>query len=207
MYRYTELLINKKPELAFLKDRIKALCDSVVESYHRGGKVMVCGNGGSFSDAEHIVGEMLKGFLSKRRVPESEIGKFGELGGLLQQGIPAVSLGAHGALISAVINDISADMMYAQQVYAMGKEEDILIGISTSGNAKNICNALKVAKAMGIKTIGMTGNKNGAMNELCDILIDAPESETYLIQEYHLAIYHAFCGDIEHMIFEDKAEP
>ena len=204
MYKYTELLIEKNPELTYLKNNIKALCDNVVESYNKDGKLMVCGNGGSFADADHIVGEMLKGFLSKRKVPENNKEKFGELADLLQQGIPAVSLGAHGALISAVINDINADMMYAQQVYAMGKEQDVLIGISTSGNAKNICNALKVAKAMGIKTVGMTGNKNGTMNELCDILIDVPESETYLIQEYHLAIYHAFCGDIENIIFESK---
>lgn len=205
-----DLLINRYPEIEYLKDNIFSLVDSLVSCYNRGGKVLICGNGGSCADADHIAGELLKGFLLKRPVSAEDRAKLLNcnydnsdiLADSLQQGIAAVSLCSHSSLLTAVINDIGASMMYAQQVYAMGNPNDILIGISTSGNAQNVVNALKVAKAFGLITIGMTGNRGGQMNNYSDILIDVPAGETYLIQEYHIAIYHAFCAAVEARLFK-----
>ena len=207
--KHIDLMLEKHKELEYLRQPICEIVKSVVKSYRNGGKVMVCGNGGSCSDADHIVGELMKGFLSKRVLTQgqkSDVIKRNYDNGTylakaLQQGIGAISLNTHSALISAVINDIGADMMYAQQVYAIGKKQDFLIGISTSGNAENVCNALKVGKILGMTTCGLTGNKNGKMNDFCDILIDAPSGETYRIQEYHIAVYHAFCAQAEEEIF------
>ena len=207
---YIDNVLMRHKELEYLRESIVETVEAIKKAYYKGGKILVCGNGGSCSDADHIVGELLKGFLSKRELTKeqkSEIinknydnGKY--IADSLQQGIIAYSLNAQGAILSAVINDIGSDMMFAQQVYAMAGENDLVIGISTSGNSENVCNALKTAKIKGAATLGMTGNKNGKMNEFCDILIDVPSSETYVIQEYHIAIYHAFCAEAELEIFE-----
>ena len=196
-------------ELDFLKEKVDLVVEAIKKAYYAGGKVLVCGNGGSCSDADHIVGELMKGFLSLRPMKDEEKEKIlsmnfdnGErLTKALQRGIPAYSLNTHAAVISAIINDIGADMMFAQQVFASGTEKDVLIGISTGGNAENVCNALKIGKSLGLTTVGMTGNKQGKICELSDILIDVPSSETYKIQEYHIQIYHEFCAKAEKDIF------
>jgi len=206
---HIDLMLEKYKELSYLKQPIIDTCNAIEKAYNNGNKIMVCGNGGSSSDSEHIVGELMKGFLLKRPISQDKANKIKEMGfdnsdkliKDLQQGIPAISLGTHSTLISALINDIDADMMYAQQVYSIGVAGDILIGMSTSGNAHNVLNALKLAKAFGMTTIGLTGNRNGNMNTYCDILLDAPSCDTYRIQEYHLAIYHAFCAAVEADLF------
>ncbi|MBQ7257475.1 MAG: SIS domain-containing protein [Abditibacteriota bacterium] len=206
-----EKLLSEHKELEYLRENIKKTVEAIKTAYNKGGKVMVCGNGGSCADADHIVGELMKGFLSKRPLTSYEEGlilnqKYDNadyLTKFLQRGIPAISLNTHGALISAVINDIGADMMFAQQVFSIGTECDVLIGISTGGGAENVINALKVARAIGCTTVGMTGNRQGKMNEFCDILLDAPSPETYRIQEYHIAIYHALCAQVEKEIFQN----
>lgn len=159
----------------------------------------LCGNGGSASDAEHIVGELMKGFLSLRPVSYMMKEKLGDesISSSLQEGLRAVSLLSHPSLSSAFANDVSAELIYAQQLYVMGREGDVLMGISTSGNAKNILAAFKVAKAKNIKTILLTGMNHGLCEEYADIAIHAPEKETYKVQEYHLPLYHTLCIMLE----------
>lgn len=206
---YIDLLLNENPELEYLRRSLETLTEEIIKTHKNGGKIMICGNGGSSSDSDHIVGEFMKGFILKRELTDSQKNQILNCGfdngdfiaSNLQQGIAAVSLTAQTAVSTAVINDISGDMMFAQQVYAMGKEGDLLIGISTGGNAENVTNALKVAKAIGVKTCGLTGNKCGKMNKFCEMLIDVPSPVTYKIQEYHLKIYHAFCAEAEERIF------
>ena len=149
-------------------------------------KIYICGNGGSASDADHIVGELMKGFLKDRKITDERIPQ--ELRGKLQGALPAISLSAHTSLMTATINDNDADMIFAQQVYGYAKENDLLIAISTSGNSKNVVNAVKVAKTIGVKAIALTGESGGLLKEMADVTICAPSTETYKIQEYHLPI-------------------
>ena len=177
------------------------------ECYKISGKVLICGNGGSAADSEHIAGELMKGFVLKRPLPPEDSDKIlsafpddekaALLAKSLQGALPAIPLVNHTSLISAVSNDTSADMIYAQQVYGYGKPGDVLIAISTSGNAANVINAVKTAKAFGLKTIGLTGGTGGGLVPLCDITLIAPTAETYRIQEYHLPIYHTLCAMLE----------
>lgn len=181
------------------------------QCYLQGGKVLVCGNGGSAADSEHIVGELMKGFLLKRKIPAIKINKLKAafpddweyLANNLQGALPAISLVSQIALSSAYINDMSADMVYAQQVYGYAREGDILIGISTSGNSRNVVNASKVAKVLGVRTIGLTGKNGGMMNKYCDVIITVPETETYRIQELHIPVYHALCAMVEAAFFQE----
>ncbi len=198
------------PELKACKESIENAYQMLKDTYLSGGKILLCGNGGSCSDCEHIVGELMKGFLS-RREPDAETKaklneKFPEdsqyFTDHLQRGIPAVSLAAHTGVMTAFVNDVTADMVYAQLVYGMGKENDLVWGISTSGNSKNVVNAVKVASALGIKTLGMTGEKDSKMSAVCDVTIQAPHHETYRIQEYHLPIYHYLCAKLEQELFD-----
>lgn len=197
--RYPELgtgNIEKSIEEAFL------CLKSVFET---GGKVLVCGNGGSAADSDHIVGELVKGFKLKRELTENIKKKFSfadkELVEHLQMGLPAINLMSQCALISAIANDNGAEYVFAQQVMAYGKEKDCLIGISTSGNSANVINACKTARALGMKTIGLTGKNESRMDEECEIVINAPANETFKIQEFHLPIYHAICAMLEKEFF------
>ncbi len=203
---YIDELCERYAELAALHDVISKATELVVDSYKKGGKILLCGNGGSAADCEHISGELLKGFLSLREPSEGELEKLAEVLGedaaRLQRGIPAVPLTSLSSAISAFANDVDPSLVYAQLVYALGKPADLLICISTSGNAKNVLNAAKVAKALGVSTVALVGKGGGALRDMCDVSIVAPENETFKIQEYHLPIYHAICAQAERILFK-----
>lgn len=195
-------LLTRIPELQPLAAEISRLSDAICTAYRAGGKVLVCGNGGSAADCEHIVGELMKGFVLRRALPAADVARVGEeLAARLQQGIPAISLTGHPALSTAVMNDTDAEMIFAQQAYVLGKPGDVLLGISTSGNARNVANALQVARAMGMVTAGLTGSAPARIDPLCDILLKVPTCETYRVQEYHLPIYHTVCLMVEAELF------
>lgn len=202
-------LIRKYPELESCTVSIMHAFEAIRQSYRSGGKLLVCGNGGSAADSEHIVGELMKGFMYKRPVSADQREKFlkmfpengGYLADHLQGALPAISLVSQTALATAFINDLSADMVYAQQVYGYGKPGDVLVGLSTSGNSKNVVHALQVARVLGLTTIGLSGKGGGKMNELCDVLIRVPYESTPDIQERHLPIYHALCMMLEQEFF------
>ena len=160
----------------------------------------MCGNGGSAADCEHIVGELMKGFLKKREVTDNRIPE--ELRKNLQGALPAISLPSQCAVLSAFINDVAPDMMYAQLVYGYAKENDLVMGISTSGNSKNVVNAIEVARCVGAKTLSLTGSGKSKLSELSTVTIRVPETETYKVQEYHLPIYHYLCAEAEKCFFE-----
>lgn len=192
-------LLRRYPTLSDCSEEIEKALELMIETYKNGGKILVCGNGGSASDSDHIVGELMKGFLSPRKVTDERISP--ELRENLQGSLPAISLCSQNAIMTAFINDVKPDMMFAQQVYGYAKSEDLVIGISTSGNSGNVVNAVKVARDMGVKTIALTGANGGKLSEICDVTIKAPESETYKIQEYHLPIYHYLCAETEKYFF------
>lgn len=202
-------LMERYPKLCNMKEELEKVVAAMVETYKNGGKILVCGNGGSCADAEHIVGELMKGFLSKRKLTESEVKMFEdyaenaeEFAGNLQRAIPAISLPSQCAILSAYINDVEPDMAYAQMTFGYGRKEDLLIGISTSGNSSNVVNAVIAAKAIGMKTVGMTGSKDSKLSEICDYTLRSPETETFKIQEYHLPMYHYLCAETEKILFD-----
>lgn len=207
---FCDAFFARHPDLVPIRGEIlktAALWTAVLGS---GGKLLLCGNGGSCADCDHIAGELLKGFLLRRPVGQelkNELAAFGdrgvEIGEKLQQGLPAISLCAHGAPISAFANDVDAELVYAQQVVAYGNPGDIFVGISTSGNAKNVSAAMMVARAKKLHTIALTGKDGGVIGKLAETAIIAPAKETYLIQEYHLAIYHLLCAVVEYELFDE----
>jgi phosphoheptose isomerase len=174
-----------------------------------GGKLLICGNGGSSSDSDHIAGEMMKGFEQKRPLVEKIKNELLAAGGergrylseKLQQGLPAISLSAHCGLITAIANDTDADLIYAQQVVSHGNPDDVLMAISTSGNSRNVLDAIITAKAKGMAVIGLTGETGGKMGSYCDIMIKVPGKSTAFIQELHLPVYHAICRIVETEMF------
>lgn len=211
---FLEELITRYPQLAPIKDEIRKAAECLITSYQQGGKVLVCGNGGSCSDSDHIVGELMKGFEKKRRIGESLKKQLLESGGQrgnylaekLQQGLPAISLTAHSGLITAVANDTDADLIFAQQVVGYGKAGDVLIGISSSGNSQNIIDALITAKAKEMVVIGLTGETGGKMKPFCDILINVPGRRTAFVQELHLPVYHVLCLMVENHFFGNQQD-
>ena len=195
-------LIERNRELSPIREELAQAAELIVSCYQAGGKVLICGNGGSAADSEHIAGELLKGFLKRRPLPETLATKLpAGLAGRLQMGLPAVSLVSHSALLTAVINDLGSDLMYAQQVMALGTENDVLIGLSTSGNAENVVNAFHAAAAKGIRRIAMTGERDSRMSALADITLRVPASSTPEVQEYHLKLYHTLCAQVEEYFF------
>jgi len=202
-------LFIETPGLEICRGDIEKAFHIVKQCYTCGGKVMVCGNGGSAADSEHIVGELMKEFILSRKIPDKDKEKikafFPEdahyLSQNLQGALPAISLVSHTSVMTAFINDVAPDMAYAQQVYGYAREGDVLIAISTSGNAANIVNAVKIARAFGVKSVGMTGKSGGKLKELCDVTIKVPSDITYRIQEYHIPVYHAICAAIEAEFF------
>ena len=205
-------LINRYPQLAPIKADIEKAVQIFKDCYYLGGKIMLMGNGGSACDCEHIAGELLKGFISKRPVTEEEASLFKaafpedseKFIKTLQRGIPAISLPSQIGVLSAFANDVEADMVYAQLVFAYNQISDVAVGLSTSGNSKNVVNGLKVAKSLGLKTVAFTGSKPCVLDDVCTLLIKVPETETYKVQELHLAVYHAICAQIEKDLFGDK---
>jgi phosphoheptose isomerase len=210
-YEHFNKLFVDLPALSVCKSSIEQAFDILKACYDKSGKLLLCGNGGSAADSEHIVGELMKGFLLKRKIKEehreillSSLGEEGRnIADKLQGALPAISLVSQSALNTAFINDVDAKLVYAQQVYGYGKKGDVLVGISTSGNSDNVVNAFKVAKAFGIKTIGMAGNSGGKMKDICDIAICVPSDITYKIQEYHLPVYHTLCAMLEAEFFDE----
>lgn len=208
-YRYLTELTERYPVLKQVEGDIRALYETVRESYENGGKLLIAGNGGSCADSEHIVGELMKGFVKKRSVPEEmaeslkavdpERGE--KLACSLQQGLAAIALTGHTALSTAFLNDVDGEVIYAQQVYGYGKPGDVLLGITTSGNSENIMYAAVAAKAKGMKVVGLTGRDGGKLKGICDAAVVVPETETFKIQELHLPVYHALCLMLEEHFF------
>ena len=207
-------LVARHKNLIHLKEPIRKAAELLVETYQNGGKVLVCGNGGSSADAGHIVGELMKSFEAKRPLQPEVRQKlktlFGERGSLLveklQQGLPTISLSEHTSLITAISNDLGGDFIFAQQVAGYGNTGDVLFALSTSGNAQNVMDALMVARAKGLKTIGMTGETGGKLKKFCDVLINVPEKRTAFVQELHLPVYHALCMMVEKEMFGNEKE-
>jgi D-sedoheptulose 7-phosphate isomerase len=202
-------MLNRYIVLQHLEEPILKAAGLIIDSYKSGGKVLVCGNGGSCSDADHIVGELMKSFEGHRPLAAEFQQKLIELsperGNMLaeklQQGLPAISLTGNNALITAIANDINGDVIFAQQVTGLGNKGDVLIGLSTSGNSKNVIDAFIVAKAKGLATVGLTGETGGQMKDWSDILINVPGKRTAYVQELHLPVYHAICMMIETELF------
>ena len=207
LMRHIDLLMERYPSLESAKNDIVAAYLLLVESYENGGKLLVAGNGGSAADAEHIVGELMKGFKLPRK-PEADfaeklVEENQELGSVLaenlQGALPAIALDGHPALSTAYMNDCEPLLCFAQQVNGYGKSGDVFLGISTSGNSKNVLYAATTAHAKGMKVIGLTGAKDSKLKDMSDVCIKAPQTETYMIQELHLPIYHCLC-----LMLEDK---
>lgn len=191
-------------ELQEIKQEINTIIEIMIEAFQKGKKVLICGNGGSSADADHIVGELVKSFKKSRTLPlelcnalNKDI-KYGSyLLENLQDGLPVINLGAHTSLLTAMINDVGGEFIFAQQVVAYGQPDDILIGISTSGNSKNILYAGAVAKAKGMHTIGLTGANGGKMVDEFHYVLKAPSNVTEDVQDIHSMIYHVICAGVE----------
>ena len=192
-------LMERYPALEVCRDSIQQAAELMIDTYRRGGKVLVCGNGGSAADSEHIVGELMKGFLLPRTVTDGRIPE--ALRKNLQGALPAISLPSQCSILSAFVNDVEPDMMYAQLVYGYAREQDLVIGISTSGNSKNVVNAVKVANSIGAKTLSLTGEGGGILGKISDVTVKVPAMETFKIQEYHLPVYHYLCSAVEKYFF------
>jgi len=204
------LLFQNRKEFAYLEKPVEQSVQIIAEAYKNGRKLLICGNGGSSSDSDHIVGELMKSFERLRPLEASVQEKlrelYGERGAImatsLQKGIPAISLSAHTSLITAIANDIGGDFIFAQQVVGYGKPGDVLLAISTSGNSQNIMDAIFIAKAIGMTTIGLTGETGGNMKKHCDVLINVPAQNTATIQEFHLPVFHFICRSVENELFD-----
>ncbi len=203
-------LISRYPSLSVCENEIEESANAMISCFRRGGKLMCAGNGGSAADAEHIVGELMKGFLKKRPLKRNERERLRSSFPLsegimdrLQGAVPAIALTGHAALTSAFLNDVEPLMTFAQQLYGYGREGDIFLGITTSGNSKNVCLAAELARAMKITVIGLTGVRGGRLADLSDICVKVPETETFKVQELHLPVYHCLCACVEDAMFDE----
>lgn len=207
--KHINTLIDRYPKLIVCRESIQQAYDILKEAYSNGRKLLVCGNGGSAADSEHIVGELMKEFKLKREVYKDQADAMmsidSELGTILakhlQGALPAISLTGHSSLTTAFMNDSNPELIFAQQVNGYGKPNDVFLGISTSGNSRNILFAAVAAKAKGLHVIGLTGQRNSKIKGLADICIQVPETETYKIQELHLPVYHCLCLMLEEHFF------
>ena len=202
-------LYNRYTELKALSDDIESALSIIGNCFAAGGKLLLCGNGGSASDCDHIVGELMKGFMKKRRLDENKRTAMksaypdieSKVLDLLQCGLPAISLPSAVAFNTAFANDESAELIYAQGIMALGKKGDTLLCISTSGNSSNVVYAAEVAVALGVRTVALTGAGGGRLGKICECCIAVPERETYLVQQLHLPIYHYLCARLEERFF------
>lgn len=202
-------LLERYPELESCREAIESAKEKMISAFADGKKLLVCGNGGSCADSDHIVGELMKGFLLRREIPKADREGMKELfpecgdylADNLQGAMPAISLTAHSGLISAFANDVAPDMVYAQQVYGYGIKGDVFVGLTTSGNSANVVNAAMVAKTKGMTVIGLVGAKDCKLDGIADVVIHAPETETFKVQELHLPIYHYLCAACEDKFF------
>ena len=194
IYKHIEVLVNRYPVLNSVKDEIVEAYFLLVESYKNEGKLLIAGNGGSAADAEHIVGELMKGFKLPRKLNENFTDKL----------ISEIALDGHPALSTAYMNDCEPLLCFAQQVNGYGKAGDVFLGISTSGNSKNILYAATTAHAKGMKVIGLTGAKDSKLTQMSDVCIKVPQTETYMIQELHLPVYHCLCLMLEDEFFGEN---
>lgn len=209
LMKHVELLSSRYPCLIDIKEDIIAAYFLLEECYENNGKLLIAGNGGSAADAEHIAGELMKRFKLPRPVPAEFAEKLKkvdpvrgeELSNNLERGLMSIPLVAHEALSTAYINDVDGLGVFAQQLYGFGRAGDVFLGISTSGNSRNVINATVVARALDIKVIGLTGKQGGELAKASDVAIKVPETETYMIQELHLPIYHCLCLMLEEHFF------
>ncbi|MBR4286286.1 MAG: SIS domain-containing protein [Clostridia bacterium] len=206
-YNFLEKLIARYPDLECVKGDIEKTYLILEETYKNKGKVLVCGNGGSAADCEHIVGELMKGFLLPRKLSKAEAEAFsaynnGEyVARGIQKGLPAISLVSQSGLMTAFLNDCSPDLVFAQQVYTYMNENDTLIALSTSGNSANVLNGVVTTKAKGGKCVALTGARDSKISAIADSIIKLPSEETYIIQEYTLPVYHCICAMLEEEFF------
>ncbi len=202
-------LIERYPCLSVCREQIEAANNTIIDTYEYGGKLMVCGNGGSCADSEHIVGELMKGFLSLRPLDEDYKAELkaanpeldDDMLGKLQGAMPAIALTGHTGLTTAYSNDVDPSLIFAQQLFGLGNCGDVFVGLTTSGNSKNVIKAAQLAKALGITVIGLTGAMGGKMKEIADVCICVPETETFKVQELHLPVYHYLCASAEKHFF------
>lgn len=212
LQKHIDLLVERYPALEGIKQDIIDGYLIMEKCYMDGGKLLVAGNGGSAADSEHIAGELMKRFKIPRPVSQDFANKLiaidpargPELAKNLECGLMAIPLVAHEALSTAYINDVDGLGVFAQQLFGFGRPGDVFLGISTSGNSKNIMSATVVARALGLKVIGLTGAKGGELATVADVCVRAPEDETYMIQEYHLPIYHCWCLMLEDRFFNNQ---
>ena len=201
-------LIKKYPALAGCEKDIDRAVKLLIRCFEDGGKLLLCGNGGSAADCEHISGELMKSFLLPRRISEKDRAEMAArcpasdgITDRLQYGLPAVPLPSLMSLGTAAANDCDPSLIYAQAVMALGKPGDLLLAISTSGNAENVYNASVAAKARGLAVLALTGGDGGKLREIADVCVAVPEKETYKVQELHLPVYHYLCAAVEEHFF------
>jgi D-sedoheptulose 7-phosphate isomerase len=202
MNLYTQNLIRRYPDLSVCETDVIRAFEMMRDCFLRGGKMLLCGNGGSAADADHWSGELLKGFGRDRKLSQDDRNALSaELGLKLQGALPAIALPGFSSLITAFANDVDPHLIFAQLVWGLGRPGDLLVGISTSGNARNVCEAMNVAKARGLIRIGLSGKTGGRLLSSCDLCIRAPAIETHLVQEFHLPIYHCLSLMLEEEFF------
>lgn len=212
LQKHIDFLLERYPKLKSIEDNIISAYLLMEECYSNGGKLLIAGNGGSAADSEHIAGELMKRFKTPRPVSKEFADKLvavdpdrgKDLAKNLECGLMAIPLVAHEALTTAYINDVDGLGVFAQQLFGYGRSGDVFLGISTSGNSKNIMNATVVARASGIKVVGLTGKKGGELARVADVAVQVPETETYMIQELHLPIYHCWCLMLEDHFFSNN---
>ncbi len=209
-----DTLLQSHPSLEACRDTVESARGLLIDTYREGGKLLLCGNGGSCADCDHIAGELLKGFLSLRPLSEEDCIALADtlpdgeadpdlylLAGHLQGGLPAISLPSQTAAVTAVCNDTDPVLIFAQLVWSLGQAGDTLLCLSTSGNSRNVVLAAKAARAKGMKVLAMTGERDSALSALADVTVQVPACETYRVQEYHLPVYHYLCAAVEEEFF------
>ncbi|MDR1206333.1 MAG: SIS domain-containing protein [Peptococcaceae bacterium] len=206
-----ERFYEVNPDLAVCAADIERACETLIGCYRERGKALLCGNGGSAADCEHMAGELMKGFLRRRGLPDGEKARFKRLYGSagetlatrLQGALPAISLTGQSALLTACANDIGSEFVFAQQVYGYGRPGDVLVAVSTSGHSANVLQAMRTAGFMDMTVIGLTGSAPSEFDGLCHVVVKAPAEDAFRVQEYHLPIYHLLCAAAESEFFDE----